>query len=114
MFNEFNGLEFRALKRGTSPSWREAVRKISHQPSLPPSSPFQAAPRGEGKRTQRIKHRRRYGPFTQADLPEEGTPDYYALLLGFFKVDNAEEWRADWTLPDEVWARLEAEYEALK
>jgi hypothetical protein len=47
-------------------------------------------------------------------LPEEGTPDYYALLLGFFKVDNAEEWRADWTLPDEVWARLEAEYEALK
>ena len=68
----------------------------------------------DGKRKKRRgKNRRRYGPFGLDDLPEEDSHDYHALLLGLFEVDNRDEWRADWTLPDEVWERLEAAYRAL-
>lgn len=70
--------------------------------------------RKDGTAVRKRKRKKVWGPYTEADLPEAGTYEYNALLVGLFAGRRTEEWRASWTLPEEVWTRLEAEYKALK
>jgi len=71
---------------------------------------------GGGKRPRRLakkRTKRHYDPRYDADVPERGSREYVALLMGMFQGTRQDEWRADWRLSDELMAQLEEDAKAL-